>query len=89
MSECWHYIRFGTISDGIITGMHCTINLLKWFPYIPSAPLVLPHHDDGDDDDGDDEDGHPHADRDRHYRPRVRQTVRLFVFGFRRLDSVL
>ena len=23
MSECWHYIRFGTISDGIITGMHC------------------------------------------------------------------
>ena len=28
MSECWHYIRFGTISDGIITGMHCmTIEL--------------------------------------------------------------
>ena len=24
MSECWHYIRFGTISDGIITGMHCS-----------------------------------------------------------------
>ena len=27
MSECWHYIRFGTISDGTITGMHCTSNL--------------------------------------------------------------
>ena len=25
MSECWHYIHFGTISDGIITGMHCSI----------------------------------------------------------------
>ena len=24
MSECWHYIRFGTLSDGTITGMHCT-----------------------------------------------------------------
>ena len=24
MSECWHYIRFGTISDCIISGMHCT-----------------------------------------------------------------
>ena len=23
MSECWHYIRFGTISDGTISGMHC------------------------------------------------------------------
>ena len=21
----WHYIRFGTISDGTITGMHCII----------------------------------------------------------------
>ena len=25
MSECWHYIRFGIISDDIITGMHCTV----------------------------------------------------------------
>ena len=23
MSECRHYIRFGTISDGTVTGMHC------------------------------------------------------------------
>ena len=27
MSECWHYIQFGTISDCIITGIHCTCNL--------------------------------------------------------------
>ena len=25
MSECWHYIRFGTTSDGTITGMHCRL----------------------------------------------------------------
>ena len=29
MSECWHYIRFGTISDGTISGMHC-ITYLLW-----------------------------------------------------------
>ena len=30
MSECWHYIRFGTISDGTITGMHCTVFSHIW-----------------------------------------------------------
>ena len=30
MSECWHYIRFGTISDGTISGMHCTVMSLTF-----------------------------------------------------------
>ena len=30
MSECWHYIRFGTISNGIITGMDCNWNFHPW-----------------------------------------------------------
>ena len=25
MSECWLYIQFGTISDGIITCMYCSV----------------------------------------------------------------
>ena len=32
MSECWHYIRFGTISDGTITGMHCTLFRISLAP---------------------------------------------------------
>ena len=44
MSECWHYIRFGTISDGIITGMHC-IYFAGQAVLVPGDRVSLGHAD--------------------------------------------
>ena len=46
MSECWHYIRFGTISDGTVTGMHCIViqHIFRiygnWFLWNMSVPKL-------------------------------------------------